>query len=49
MISTEQFRAIRAIISSENLPEISGTQVRFRLKKAKVHLFHPATGERICF
>ena len=41
--------SIRAIISAENLPELSGTQVRFRLKQSKVHLFHPVTGERIRF
>ncbi len=41
--------AIRAIISSENLAQISGTQVRFDLKPHKVHLFDPATGNRIRF
>ena len=40
---------IRAIVSAENLAQVSGTQVRFRLKKSKVHLFHKDTGARIRF
>ena len=38
---------IRAIISTEDLPEEGAATVRFRLKPAKVHLFDPGTGERI--
>ncbi len=41
--------AIRAIIPSEALPELQGTQVRFRVKPHKVFLFDPTTEERISF
>ena len=40
---------IRAIVSSENLADVHGTAVRFRLKGSKVFLFDPETGERIRF
>ena len=39
----------RAIVSSEDLSEVTGTQVSFRLKKAKVFLFRPDDGQRIRF
>lgn len=38
---------IHAIIDSEKLPEVTGETVRFTLKPNKVHLFEPATEERI--
>ena len=38
---------IRAIISAENIPELSGKQVRFGLKKRSVYLFDPETGVRV--
>jgi len=41
--------AIRAIISSENLTEISGSSVRFHLKPHKVFLFRKDDGSRIRF
>jgi len=41
--------AIRAIISSENLTDVTGTVVRFNLKPNKVFLFHPENGSRIRF
>jgi len=40
---------IRAIIDSEQLPLITGEQVRFTLRRSKVNLFQPETGERIRF
>ncbi|MBQ8611661.1 MAG: ABC transporter ATP-binding protein [Oscillospiraceae bacterium] len=39
--------AVRAIISAENIAQITGTQVRFALKPAKVYLFDAATQARI--
>jgi len=44
-----QNETIRAIISSENLPDVTGTTVRFHLKPGKVFLFNPETGHRIHF
>ncbi len=41
--------AFRAIVDSDDLPKLTGTTVRFRLKSSKVCLFHPETGERIRF
>ena len=41
--------AIRAIVDADNLAQIGGSTVRFALKPAKVHLFDPATGDRIRF
>ena len=41
--------AIRSIISAENIPELTGTQVRFSLKKRKVFLFSKADERRIYF
>ena len=41
--------AIRSIISSENLAQIGGTEVRFDVKPNKVFLFHKETQQRICF
>ena len=41
--------AIRAIISSENSTDVTGTTVRFNLKPNKVFLFHPENGNRIRF
>ena len=41
--------AIRAIVDSEELSFVGGTSVRFALKKNKVFLFQPETGERIVF
>ena len=40
---------IRAIVSAENLTQISGSQVRFRLKPGKVFLFETDSGRRIRF
>ena len=40
---------IRAIISSENLSDITGQKVRFLLKPGKVFLFDPESGNRIRF
>ena len=45
--SKSQNDTIRAIISSENLPDVTGSVVRFNLKPNKVFLFHPETGDRI--
>lgn len=39
--------AFRAIIDSEDLRYVSGTQVKFSLKRNKVFLFKPESGERI--
>ncbi len=39
--------AVRAIVSAENLASLTGTDVRFSLKPAKVHLFDPATEKRV--
>ena len=47
--ANSQNDTIRAIISSENLADISGSTVRFALKPNKVFLFKPETGERIRF
>jgi len=41
--------AIRAIISSENLSDVTGTLVRFNLKRNKVFLFDAESGDRIHF
>ena len=41
--------AIRAIISAENMAELTGDKVRFDLKKTKVFLFDKQTEERIRF
>ena len=38
---------IRSIISSENMGQIKSKQVRFALKRNKLHLFDMTTGERI--
>lgn len=40
---------IRSIISAENMAEIKGTEVHFRLKAKKVHIFDKETQERIYF
>ncbi len=40
---------IRSIIGSENLKDISGDTVRFRLKPEKVHIFDEKTEDRIRF
>ncbi len=40
---------VRSIISAENLAAVSGTEVRFSLKAAKVHLFDKTTEKRIPF
>ena len=40
---------IRSIISSENMSEVSGEEVRFTLKPKKVHIFDKVTEERIRF
>ena len=45
--SKSQNDTIRAIISSENLPDVTGSVVRFNLKPNKVFLFHSETGDRI--
>lgn len=39
----------RAIIDSDDMSRISGTNVRFALKPNKVFLFHQETGKRIRF
>ena len=39
--------AFRAIIDSEDLRNVSGTQVKFSLKRNKVFLFKPESGQRI--
>ena len=44
-----QGEQIRAIIDSDERPDASLKQVRFRIRPNKVHLFHPETGERIRF
>ena len=41
--------AFRAIVDSNVLGLLSGTEVKFNLEKKKVYLFHPETGERIRF
>ena len=41
--------AIRSIVQSDAAVELDGTAVRFQLKRAKVLLFDPRTGERIRF
>ena len=41
--------SFRAIVSSDDLSHVSGTTVRFHLKKAKVFLFRPDDGQRIRF
>ena len=41
--------AIRPIISAENIPELTGTQVRFSLKRRKMFLFSKADERRIYF
>lgn len=40
---------IRAIISSDNIAMINGSQVKFDLKPHKVHIFEKDSGERIYF
>ena len=40
-------RNIRAIISAENIADMKGESVRFRLKPAKVHLFDRESEERL--
>ena len=47
--SKAQAPDIRAIISAEHAPGITGTEVRFDLKPGKVFLFDPTTGARIRF
>ena len=44
-----QSDTMRAIISAEHLPEMSGSTVRFSLKPSKVFLFNPETQKRIPF
>ena len=44
-----QNESIRAIVSAENLAQISGNTVSFRLKPGKVFLFEPESGNRIRF
>ena len=39
----------RAIIDSDELALVTGKEVRFDLKRDKVHLFHETSGERIRF
>ena len=41
--------SIRSVISAEYAEGVSGGEVRFYLKTAKVHLFDPASGERVRF
>ena len=41
--------AFRAIVDSNVLGLLSGTEVKFNLEAKKVYLFHPDTGERIRF
>ena len=41
--------SIRSVISAEYAEGVSGGEVRFYLKCAKVHLFDPESGERIRF
>ena len=41
--------SFRAIVSSDDLSLVSGTAVRFHLKKAKVFLFRSDDGQRIRF
>ena len=38
---------VRAIVSSEELRDVSGETVRFNLKRGKVFAFRPETGERL--
>lgn len=38
----------RAIVDASSA-SVSGTRICFELKREKVHLFSPETGERICF
>ncbi len=45
----ESAAAIRAVISSEERPEVSGETVHFALKPYKVHLFDKRTEKRIPF
>lgn len=44
-----QNESVRSIISSENMVQLSGSTVRFDLKKHKVHLFQAESGEGILF
>ena len=41
--------SIRSVISAEYAEGVSGGEVRFYLKTAKVHLFDPESGERVRF
>ncbi|MBR2583291.1 MAG: ABC transporter ATP-binding protein, partial [Oscillospiraceae bacterium] len=41
--------SIRSVISAEYAEGVSGDEVRFYLKTAKVHLFDPESGERVRF
>ena len=41
--------SFRAIVSSDDLSHVLGSDVRFHLKKAKVFLFRPDDGQRIRF
>ena len=41
--------AFRAIVDSNVLGLLNGTEVKFNLEEKKVYLFHPETGERIRF
>ena len=47
--SAMQGVSIRSVISAEYAEGVSGREVRFYLKCAKVHLFDPESGERIRF
>ena len=47
--SQSQNESIRAIIQGENMAQISGTKVSFRLKPGKVFLFDVESGRRIRF
>ena len=41
--------AFRAIVDSNVLGLLNGTDVKFNLEAKKVYLFHPESGERIRF
>ena len=41
--------SFRAIVDSDDLPQFTGTAVRFRLKPSKIFLFRKDDGQRIRF
>ena len=41
--------SFRAIVDSDDLPQLTGTTVRFDLKPSKVFLFREDTGARVRF